>query len=55
MEQIHENRDEDKSSKSGSFDPDAETPQYDQQARLNFKQKFSNTLKGEQIDFNDTP
>lgn len=30
MEQIHENRDEDKSSKSGSFDPDAETPQYDQ-------------------------
>lgn len=56
MEQIHENANEDMSSKSGSFDPNAETPAYDHgNIRTNFKQKISNTLMGDAPDFNDTP
>lgn len=40
MEKIHE-IEEGGSSKSGSFDPDAETPQYDLNQKLNFKNKIS--------------
>lgn len=49
LQKIEENQEAEVTSKSGSFDPDAETPQYD--PRVNFKSKISQTLIGKQDNF----